>query len=214
MDEDLVQRAVYPILIIITLWVTWKVLKKKPQGNLLTVFRWSGLLLLTIVNIFFLVMSVNSITTYIENYPRKATTLMSLSLGMSYQDVLFIKGKPSVDLDLKDVEDKKKFNVMIYKDTDNNIDAIIGIDEENKVELISNPCTTIKQRYERLHGISCGAELPIKRLESYEKFEATSEDGLVRRYCYPELGTCYWGEKGQVTHYSIYLHDNYPTVEW
>jgi VIT1/CCC1 family predicted Fe2+/Mn2+ transporter len=95
MLEGLWSITIQITILILALAITWLIVSRLRTGSrilkaLKTVVA-IGLLAINAIGCFIV---YSSITRYYEEYPRRVDSLASLKLGMSYEDLLFIKGTP------------------------------------------------------------------------------------------------------------------------
>lgn len=186
--------------ILLTLWVLFKV---KPQTFIRSTFKWLAIIVITLINISVGIVLRGVYNDYSMYKPKKETELNRISLDMTYDDVLFIKGKPDWEKQRKDDSTGVKKEIRY-----NSLQELIHINWEERVTLIGMYCEG--EEWKVVASIKCGEEVPIKRLESYTPIESRSDDNLARVYSYPELNLVYVAEQGRVAMAGVYNPEHYP----
>jgi len=215
MDENLSSALTFGLFTLVTLLLTVFLIRK-----IKSVVWWQHLsksiaiLILGSITIILITFTYYSIEEYYEERPRKAESLVSVSLGMTYGDVLFIKGEPrsmykgGQKLEFGVTIPKYYSNIVFYERS-SKTSVMIRFNTNGKVVSISSFCET--NPYEKIHGIHCTANVPIPKLANYSLMTDTSKDNLRRLYCYPELNTCLEAEKAKVDVIHVYDPMFYPS---
>lgn len=185
--------------VLIALWVLFKV---KTSGFIRRSVKVLFIAVMIVINASLAVVLEAEYDTYQRWTPKKETALNRISLGMTYEDVMFVKGKPDGETQRKDNSAGVKKEIRY-----NSLQEIIHINSEDRVTLIGMYCEG--EEWKVVASIKCGEEVPIKRLESYTVREDRSDDNLARVYSYPELNLVYVAEQGRVKMAGVYNPEHY-----
>jgi len=183
------------VVILITLWVFFKV---KTSGFIKSTAKVLLIIVLIAASVLIAVALQSKYYIYTKYEPKKETEFNKITLGMAYDDVLFIKGKPDEIKNPNSKDTDKGTKKLIY----NSLQERIYVSQEDKVVFIGMYCN--EEGWKRVGSIRCDEDIPIRRLEPYTPIESRSDDGLARIYCYPDLNLCYVATKGRVTWIGIY----------
>lgn len=197
------------ISLIVSVVMTLGILfKTKPTTILTTLSKWVGITLLLLINIFFAVASFERYSDYNRYKPRVATEMNGISLGISYSDVLFKKGKPQDDIKGGEKGYGLEYSHVLHYIDESDTGEIIRLDSADRVVLVGMFCGD--SSWKQANGIRCNEEMPLQRFAAHSSQESISSDNLRRMYCYPDLNVCYNGEQAKVKTILVYDVMHYP----
>jgi len=179
----------------------------KDRWNWKKIIKRAGFIPLGLVVLWALLALYFTISSKIENRPKKQTELKDVKLGSSKQDIIFLKGKPNLTTEdlVKEFErrklpisDKEKIRDFISYE---NLDITF---EQDKATFITSTCKR-DYDYSSVNGIECGDNISnIEKKLGKTNLVECSKDFLTRIYSFPKYQTAYILTQNSVTGFVVY----------